>query len=399
MFKTLLVSEELKLSQQLLDHFENQIPHTLGFNPESYSLFTVEQDEHKIYEISMTGVLLSTLSLNEPLLDNIKSLVFAPGVNQSDDPLAHNLFILDGGNTASGGGQSAMGQILEITLHPTRLPIGIVLRPSYQVNSFSTNKSVWAENSPDPSGIAFLPETGELILVDSEVDEFPPLDTLPNVFYLFSNGVLNRTANTYKFATETSGIAINPINNHYFFSDDNVDKVFELDPGPDSTFWTADDLLTEKSIDIDAEDLSFGKNTIFVAGGNLGEILSFGLGADGIMSTDDDLPTTFDTDAYGFSDVEGIAFNETTGTLFIVSTASNDTYLGEFSLMGRLLNAWDLAYIGGSPNRRSGLTFAPASGDPSIIHLYIVSRGIDNNDDPGEDDGKVTEISLTDPAK
>ncbi len=243
-------------------------------------------------------------------LDNIKSLVFAPGVNQSDDPLAHNLFILDGGNSASGGDQTATGQILEITLHPTRLPIGIVLRPSYSVNSFSTNKSVWKDNSPDPSGIAYLPETGELIIVDSEVDEFPPLDTLPNVFYLFSNGVLNRTANTYKFDTETSGIAVNLLNGHFFFSDDNVDKIFELDPGPDGTFWTADDLRTEKSIDIDVEDITFGKNTIFVAGGNLGEILSFGLGADGIMSTDDDLPTTFDTDAYGFSDVEGIAFNE-----------------------------------------------------------------------------------------
>ena len=129
-------------------------------------------------------------------------------------------------------------------------------------------------------------------------------------------------------------------------------------------------MLTEKSIDIDAEDLSFGKNTIFVAGGNLGEILSFGLGADEIMSTDDDLPTTFDTDAYGFSDVEGIAFNETTGTLFIVSTASNDTYLGEFSLMGRLLNAWDLAYIGGSPNRRSGLNFRPRKRG-SIHHPFV----------------------------
>jgi len=95
--------------------------------------------------------------------------------------------------------------------------------------------------------------------------------------------------------------------------------------------------------------------------------------------------------------LEGITFNAETGTLFIISTASRDTYLGEFSLTGRLLNAWDLAYIGGSPNLRSGLTFAPASANPSLTHLYIVSRGIDNNVDSEEDDGKVTEISLTGP--
>lgn len=394
-----LVADELRLSRELLRHLENHILITLAFNPESYSLFTVAQDQRVIYEISMTGNLLSTLSLDEAALDNIRSLIFAQGVNQSDDPLAHNLFILDGGGPINGSAQSATGQIVEITLSPTKLPIGIVLRPSYLVRSFSTNKSVWKNNSPDPSGIAYLPETGELILVDSEVDEFPPLDTLPNVFYLSSDGVLNRTANTYKFATETSGIAVNPLNNHYFFSDDNVDKVFELDPGPDGTFWTADDVRTDRIVTIDGEDIAYGRNTIFVAGGTHGQILIIGLGADGVLSEDDDPPITFDTDAYGFSDLEGIAFNETTGTLFIISTASSDTYLGEFSLTGRLLNAWDLSYLGGAPNMRSGLIFAPASGDPSITHLYIVSRGIDNNDDPEEDDGKVTEISLTDPSK
>ncbi|HWR65829.1 MAG TPA: hypothetical protein VN364_06895 [Bellilinea sp.] len=395
--QTALVSDELRLSKELLNHLENQVLNTLAFNPESYSMFTVAQDQQVIYEISMTGSLLSTLTLNDPPLDNIRSLMFAPGVNQSDDPLAHNLFILDSGVPVNGSVQPATGRIVEITLHPTKLPIGIVLRPSYLVKSFSTNKSVWIENSPDPSGIAYLPETGELILVDSEVDEFPPLDTLPNVFYLSTNGDLNRTANTYKFATETSGIAVNPFNNHYFFSDDNVYKVFELYSGADNTFWTEDDIRIDKPIEIDIEDITFGNNTIFVAGGNQGEILSFSLGADGIISADDDDPKSFNTDVYGFSDVEGIAFNEETGTLFIISTASNDTYLGEFSLTGRLLNAWDLAYIGGSSNLRSGLTFAPASEDPSITHLYIVSRGVDNNVDPDEDDGKVTEISLIEP--
>jgi len=387
----------LRLSGQLLSLFENQILHTLAFNPESNSLFTVLLDQQVIYEISMTGNLLSTYTLNELSLENIRALIFAPGVNQSDDPLANNLFILGGIRPANGNEQSEAGEILEITLHPTNQPIGVVLRPSYLVRSFATNKSVWTYNSPDPSGIAYLPETGEFILVDSEVDEFPPLDALPNVFYATSSGGLQRTANTYKFATETSGIAVNPINNHYFITDDNVSKVFEIDPGPDDTFWTLDDIHIEKSVTTDAEDITFGNNTIFLAGGNQGKILSFGLGADGIISLDDEAPTTFDTDAFGFSDLEGITFNAETGTLFIISTASRDTYLGEFSLTGRLLNAWDLAYIGGSPNLRSGLTFAPASANPSLTHLYIVSRGIDNNVDSEEDDGKVTEISLTGP--
>ncbi len=54
--------------------------------------------------------------------------------------------------------------------------------------------------------------------------------------------------------------------------------------------------------------------------------------------------------------------------------------------------------MGTAFNLRSGLTFAPGSEDPSVDNVYIVSRGIDNNEVSTEDDGMVWEISLVEPA-
>ena len=280
------------------------------------------------------------------------------------------------------------------------LPPEIELQPAYLIRTFATNALTWSSNSPDPAGIVYDPSTGKLIIVDSEVDEFLPEMSKPNVFYSTLAGELVSTHFTYPTTKETSGVAINPANQHLFFADDDHEKVYEFAPGPDGTFWTADDIKTVKFVGTDAEDVSYGINKIFVAGGGEKEVVIIDLGADGIISDDDITTTVFDTALKGFSDVEGITFDEITGTLFLISTAATETYLGEFNLTGELLNAWDLSFMGATPNIRSGLTFAPASENPAINHIYIVSRGVDNDypeEHPDEDDGMVWEISLTEP--
>ena len=137
---------------------------------------------------------------------------------------------------------------------------------------------------------------------------------------------------------------------------------------------------------------------LYIAGGQGRKVYEFDLGADGVLGGGDDstgaLPQ-FDTVALGFSDVEGIAYNATDNTLYIVSTIDNDTYLGETSTSGNLLRAYDLSYLGHV--RRSGLTIAPSSIDPSSNNVYIVSRGVDNAVDPNNNDGKIWEIDITNP--
>jgi hypothetical protein len=96
----------------------------------------------------------------------------------------------------------------------------------------------------------------------------------------------------------------------------------------------------------------------------------------------------------GFSDLEGIGYNPDRGTLFIVSTKGNENYLGETTLTGTLIDAFDLSFMGTTPNIRSDVAWAPSSANPLVKSIYICSRGIDNNSNRLENDGKVWEISI-----
>jgi hypothetical protein len=105
--------------------------------------------------------------------------------------------------------------------------------------------------------------------------------------------------------------------------------------------------------------------------------------------------THFDTLALGFTDLEGIGFNSDSSTLFIVSTKGTDRYLGETTPTGTLINAYDLSLMGSAGNIRSDVSYAPGSQDSLIKNIYIASRGVDNNSNSNENDGKVWEINLS----
>ena len=41
------------------------------------------------------------------------------------------------------------------------------------------------------------------------------------------------------------------------------------------------------------------------------------------------------------------------------------------------------------------MTWAPATNGASGDHIYIAARGVDNNDNPNENDGKIFEIAFS----
>ena len=293
------------------------------------------------------------------------------------------------------------------------LPSGTSFLPSLLINT--TDTSIWTHPSTDPAGIAYWPPTGKLLISDTEIEESPqPFWHGFNVFQSTLSGSLSSNCTTFtnfpltltynNFTDEPSGIAVKPDNTHIFFSDDTLKKIFDVSVGPDNTYCTSDDTVTSLAIGgapfnvSDPEDIAYGQNKLYIAGGQGQKVYEFDLGANGVLGGGDDstgaLPQ-FDTVPLGFSDVEGIAYNATDNTLYIVSTTALDTYLGETTTSGSLLRAYDLSYLGHV--RRSGLTLAPASADPSSNNIYIVSRGEDNAIDPNNNDGKIWEIDLTNP--
>jgi len=92
--------------------------------------------------------------------------------------------------------------------------------------------------------------------------------------------------------------------------------------------------------------------------------------------------------------MEALGYNANNGTLFIASPKPSDRYLGEVTITGALLRAYDLSLMGIAGNIRSDVTYAPGSQNPAVKSIYIASRGVDNDSSRLENDGKIWEISL-----
>jgi len=308
------------------------------------------------------------------------------------------------------GNASHMGRVVgRPLLAPGILPSGISILPTNLVNTIDT--SIWSHPSTDPAGIAYWPLTGKLLVSDTEIEEAPqPHWDGYNIFQSTLLGSLSSNCTTFtgypltsaynNFSDEPSGVAINTDNNHIFFSDDVTKKIFEVALGPNSTYCNADDVVTSVIVSgspyfiSDPEDVAYGNNTLFIASGMDGEVYQFDLGIDGVLGGGDDGAVThFDTTDLGFNDLEGIAYNASDGTLLLLSTLNADSYIGKATTTGTLLSAYDLSYLG--LVRRSGLTVAPASGNPSVNNIYIASRGADNATEPDNNDGKIWEIDIS----
>jgi hypothetical protein len=383
----------------------------VAFNPENNHLYVGSPDEQRIYELMETGEKLSTYDVSDLPFENVSTMLFAPTQDTTDDPTSLALYILDRGQplrsvSSDQRSNSQRGQIVELSLQaPATLPPGTTLLPGTLVHTIDTSKPAWNPSAPDPAGIDYLPLTNRLFITDSEVEEMPNYYQGKNAYQSTMSGTLTNTCDTTSYTDEPTGVAINPNNNHIFISDDtgSSDRVFEVSLGPDGTYCTGDDSVTSTNVNSlynisDAEDVAYGENAVFVAGGISAEVYKIPLGANGVLGGGDDGPMThFDTASLGFTDLEGIGYNLVNGTLFMISTVGSERYLGETSKTGTLLRAYDLSFMGTAGNLRSDVTYAPSSQNPAFKNIYIVSRAVDNDIDPKENDGKVWEVQISAP--
>ena len=264
----------------------------------------------------------------------------------------------------------------------------------------ATDLSQLSPPSPDSSGIAYLPQFNALLISDGEVNELP-IFTGDNLFLTSLGGNLRDTLTTISFSDEPTDVAYNPANHHLFFTDDTGNqRVFEMNPGPDGDYDTADDIITYFNTpafgSMDPEGLTFdsSQGDLLLVDGFNEEVYEIDPGLngifDGVPPTGDDLVSHFDVTSFGITDPEGIEFNPVTGHLYILS--SRDNVIAETKRDGTLIRYIGLAAL--DILKPAGLAYAPARGQPTIKHLYIVSRGVDNDSDPDENDGMLYEISV-----
>ena len=224
-------------------------PRGLAFDPTTSHLHLVSPGEQKLYELTQTGQIVNYRDLSGFHLGNPQGMAFAPSGDQTDDPSQLSLYLADSGDVATQGS----GQIVEFSL--TR-PIAAAAAASSFESSLvrTTNMAGFSPPSPDPDGLTYLPISNTLLASDSEVEETVHGLTHfagANLWEMTLDGHVVRTANISTVAPtlvpmtdEPTGVAWSPANGHFFFSDDDAYKVWDLNPGADGLIGTADDSWT-----------------------------------------------------------------------------------------------------------------------------------------------------------
>jgi hypothetical protein len=264
--------------------------------------------------------------------------------------------------------------------------------------------SDWTRPSPDPSGITWNPATKQLIISDSEVDEMPLykgtnlfLSSLTGAQASFPGGT------TLPWTKEPTGISLNPASGSLFVSDDDQDLIFHVRPGGDGRYGTGDDSRTSFSTapigNGDAEDLAVDMDItnnghLLVVDGRDKEVYEYGPGPDGVFDGvapgGDDTVGQYDVYRHGARDPEGIAYHPGRDTVLVLDGRTQKIF--EMTRRGELLNVISITAAGAI--KAAGIALAPASNGSGAQHLYIVDRGVDNNDVASENDGKFYEMSV-----
>jgi len=369
----------------------------VAYNPENEHIYVMDTQNLRVYELGTEGQGLSVLDLNDRYLNEPRDMAFAPSGDPTDDPAENSLYILDGG-TSSGQPPS----VREFTLSEST----VTALPQQESTATLINTiqaSTWDPPSPDTAGIIHWATKDTLLVSDCEVNEISSLFTGDNLFQSSYSGTLADTFSTTNYSNEPTGLAINPANGHIFVSDDNEKRIFEVDSGPDGILNTSDDAVTYLDTttfnSYDPEGVAYGENHLYVLDGTGSEVYVISPGDNGFFDGlppdgDDTLVTNFDTEGSGLSDPEGIDYQTSSGTLFIVGP-NNKNNLIEMSTSGDFISLTDISFL--NSIAPSGVALAPGSNDPSVLNLYITDRGIDNNSDPNENDGMIYEIALENP--
>jgi Bacterial Ig domain len=354
----------------------------LALNPRDGLFYVASPDAGLLYAVDQAGTAQATYSLSSLDLRDLRAMLFAPSADPTDDPSAVHLYIADAGDATD------LGRVVETTLTAQAAVAGADAASLVQ----TMDVSQLSPPSPDPAGITYTPAADRLVFVDSEVDEMPIFQGV-NLFQVTRGGQLADTGVTTPYSREPTGAGFNPADGTLFVSDDNANRVFALRPGADGRYGTPDDPRTAIDTTLfgsqDAEGTEFDPVTghVLVADGVAREVYDVDP-VNGVFGDGDDVTTHFDLEQYGTLDPEGIGVDTSRDSVVVLDRAGKKLF--EVTRAGALIRVIDLAPI--APRNPGGLTLAPGSGGGTTY--WIVDRGIDNNTDPNENDGKVYEVAV-----
>ena len=255
-----------------------------------------------------------------------------------------------------------------------------------------TSTAYWSSAGPDPTGLTFMRSRGRLLVSDAEVDEIPRLWKRNNLFVASRHGALLRRGSVRAASTEPEDIAWRDQSHSLFVVDDDLDQVYRIRAGKDNLIGTADDrrnrvLRTRSFGSMDPEGLAWRERgrSLILTDSRSARVFIVRAGRDHRFGTRDDRVRRFSTKPLGLTHPEDVEFDPRSNHLLLVSSAQE--FVAETTLSGRLLRMIDIsdAHV----RRAAGITLAPSPSDPSVMDLYIVAKGVDNESDPLENDGEL----------
>ena len=351
-------------------------------------LYVGDAARKRVVVADAAGSVKRVLDLSGVLNGNLTDLAVAPSGDQTDPAATTSLYVLDQ------QGVVAPAQLRELT---TGGAATVAAAAAAAPNATATLVRTIAGSSlspisPDTSGVSWMPTTGRLLIADSEIDEYGYYSGV-NLWQLTTAGAVGDTGTTLAWSHEPTGVSVDPVGNRAFTTDDDTQRVNEIDLGADRRPGTADDVLvrffsTAAYGNTDPEDVAYDSNRgwLRISDGTNKEVYTVDPGANGVFDGGgDDVITHFDTGVAGVADPEGIAYDSTDDTLTMIDY--HDTTAVQFSIDGTALRQIDLSATAGV-HTASG-TWAPGSG--SARSLWVTDRGIDGSSPV---DGKLYELSV-----
>ncbi|HSE08346.1 MAG TPA: hypothetical protein VLB29_06750 [Nocardioidaceae bacterium] len=365
----------------------------LAFEDSTGLTYVADPEASRLYAVSPEGEPADTYDLGDIDAASLTSLSFGATADPTDSRVLSSLY------TTQSGDASTFGQVSELSLQPLEAAAAAAPLESTGTLVRRTLLSQLSPPSPDPSGIVYMSDVDRLLVADSEVEEMAIYQGV-NLWQISRNGsTLHETGNTLAYSMEPTGVGYDPAGKRMFVSDDGRRRIFEVTRGPDNRFGTADDPMTWFSTrgfaNEDPEDVTYDTRSgdLFVTDGVGLDVVRVSAGPngrfDGVAPDGDDVATRYDVGAYGITDLEGIGYSPTRDSLFLADRKY--TKILEVTKDGGLVQSIDVAGI--NMNNPAAITLAPGSNDPTRTNLYVTTRGVDNDNNPNENDGMMFEIS------
>lgn len=387
-------------------------PLTLAVNPANGHRFAWSPDSQTVWEFDASGSVVAARHLAGEGFVDVAAMAVAPSADGTDPADEQALYVADAGD-ADGVG----ARIVEVALVAPSIDTQAIQAAASSVQLVQTivtgTGSAWSPESPDPSGLAYIPagapdvpiaRQDRLVSADGEVDEQTGAG-----FHGVNVWFAPRTASAQTSTMDTTDAGTSPTNMEPVGAayDSARQELYISKDGSSGSVWIYDmkngaqvrsfSVNTAPFQNSDPEGVGFDsvRNILYMVDAIDNDLVKVLPGPSGVIGMGGEQVFNYDLQQFGQSEPEGLDVDVTTGNVWVVSNKvsgqGTPEPMIEVSANGALVSSVSIAAA--TPDSPGGVALAPASDGSGAVSIYVADRGVDNNEQSNENDGKIYEFS------